>query len=54
MQSYDQGYNEQVRQYFDTHYRRLQVLHFPPGIDLYQYQVRYDTPLASTLQPAKQ
>jgi mannosyltransferase len=43
--SYDQGYAEDVRIYFDTHYKRTLVKSFSPGLDLYAYQLRYDTPL---------
>ncbi len=39
--SYDQGYQETLRLYFDTHYQRLTVMHFSPGLDLYEYKIRY-------------
>jgi mannosyltransferase len=44
--SYDQGYEEEVRIYFDTHFERVQNLEFSPGITLWVYKIRYDTPLA--------
>ncbi len=39
--SYDQGYQETVRLYFDTHYQRLEMKNFSPGLDLYEYKMRY-------------
>ncbi|MDB5237423.1 MAG: Membrane protein-like protein [Parcubacteria group bacterium] len=46
--SYDQGYESKIKQYFDTHYRQVQMMHFSSDLNLYEYQVRYDTPLART------
>ena len=43
--SYDQGYETQIKDYFDSHYQKLASVNFSPGLDLYEYQVRYDTPL---------
>jgi len=39
--SYDQGYQETLRLYFDTHYQRLLVKTFSPGLTLYEYKMRY-------------
>lgn len=50
--SYDQGYEEQVRLYFDTHYERLLTKNFSPGLNLYVYKLRYDTPLSKINIPA--
>jgi mannosyltransferase len=44
--SYDQGYEEKIRLYFDTHYQRLKTVNFSPGLNLYIYKLRYDTPLS--------
>jgi hypothetical protein len=41
--SYDQGYNAEIKSYFDMHYTRTAQVHFSPGLDLYAYQMRYDT-----------
>ncbi len=41
--SYDQGYEESVRLYFDTHFERIDEEHFSPGLDLYGYKLRYDS-----------
>ena len=53
--SYDQGYEMTIKDYFDQHYRMLSAKHFSPGLDLYVYQLRYDTPIgrqqASLLTP---
>jgi mannosyltransferase len=40
--SYDQGYQEQLRIYMDTHFERVSIKNFSPGIDLYEYKLRYD------------
>ncbi len=40
--SYNQGYEEKLRIYFDTHFQRLDAQQFSPGISLYEYQLRYD------------
>ncbi len=44
--SYDQGYQEEVRQYFETNYARILEREFSPGLTLYQYKLRYDTPIS--------
>ncbi|HEY6018870.1 MAG TPA: hypothetical protein VIY48_02975, partial [Candidatus Paceibacterota bacterium] len=43
--SYDQGYQKQVKDYFDQHYTQLAKINFSPGLDLYEYKVGYETPL---------
>lgn len=43
--SYDQGYQQEVKDYFDQHYTQLTKLTFSPGLDLYEYKVGYETPL---------
>jgi hypothetical protein len=40
--SYDQGYEDDVRIYFDEHFHRLEAREFSPGLRLYVYQLRYD------------
>jgi mannosyltransferase len=40
--SYDQGYQDKLRVYFDTHYQRLYLRQFSSGLSLYEYQLRYD------------
>lgn len=44
--SYDQGYEEEVRIYFDTNFERVFTTEFSPGLTLWVYKLRYDTPLA--------
>lgn len=39
--SYDQGYQNDVFTYFETHFQRLDHKNFSPGLDLYVYQLRY-------------
>lgn len=41
--SYDQGYNQDIKWYFDMHYTRTIEVHFSPGLAVYAYQLRYDT-----------
>jgi hypothetical protein len=45
--SYDQGYQEKIKEYFDTHFERVLEKNFSPGLDLYMYKIRYDTPLST-------
>jgi mannosyltransferase len=40
--SYDQGYEEKIRLYFDTHFERLDTKNFSPGLNLYVYKLRYE------------
>jgi mannosyltransferase len=40
--SYDEGYEEKERIYFDTHFERLYSRQFSPGLTLYEYKLRYD------------
>ena len=44
--SYDQGYESQIHQYFETHYALISQHQFSPGLTVYEYRIRYDTPLA--------
>ncbi|MDP3958390.1 MAG: glycosyltransferase family 39 protein [bacterium] len=39
--SYDQGYEDEIRNYFDTRYHMLDRKRFSEGLDLYVYQLRY-------------
>ncbi len=41
--SYDQGYEEAIKDYFDQHYQMLSSETFSPNLNLYVYRVRYDT-----------
>ncbi|MBI2643965.1 MAG: glycosyltransferase family 39 protein [Candidatus Wildermuthbacteria bacterium] len=42
--SYDQGYKEKIKMYFDTRFERLETRQFSPGLTLSVYRLRYDTP----------
>ncbi|HAO64662.1 TPA: hypothetical protein DCQ44_01635, partial [Candidatus Taylorbacteria bacterium] len=42
LQSYDQGYQEKMRIYFDTHFQRLNATEFSHNLILYEYRLRYD------------
>ncbi|MDE2041393.1 MAG: hypothetical protein KGI59_03380, partial [Patescibacteria group bacterium] len=49
--SYDQGYEQAIRMYFDTHYERTDNVNFSPGLNLYAYKLRYDQhPLSAVLR----
>ncbi len=39
--SYDQGYQKDIQHYMDTHYKRLIVKTFSPGLEVEEYQLRY-------------
>lgn len=41
--SYDQGYEKNIKDYFDSHYERVDVQQFSRDLTLYEYQLRYDT-----------
>lgn len=46
MLSYDQGYNEKLKDYYDAHYERIAEKKFSPGLSVYEYRLRYDKPLS--------
>src|SRR3989344_3225301 len=39
--SYDQGYESEVKSYFDNHFQRLEAHELSPGITLYSYKFNY-------------
>jgi mannosyltransferase len=43
--SYDQGYEETIRLYFDKNFERIDVKEFSSGLKLYAYRLRYDPQL---------
>lgn len=45
MLSYDQGYNEDLKQYYDGHFEKVSERRFSPGLVVYEYKIRYDKPL---------
>jgi uncharacterized membrane protein len=45
MLSYDQGYNKKLKDYYDAHYQRIATHDFSPGLSVYEYKIRYDTPV---------
>ncbi len=40
--SYDQGYENSIKNYFDKNYQLRTVKKFPPGIEVREYKLRYD------------
>lgn len=49
--SYDQGYQKTVEDYFLTRYEQLSKQNFSPGLDLYVYKLRYDSPETQAISP---
>ncbi len=41
--SYDQGYEKQIKDYFESHYQRLYLHTYSDDLTLYVYKLRYDT-----------
>lgn len=39
--SYDQGYQSDIINYMDTHYKREKLIDFTPGLELREYKLRY-------------
>jgi len=56
--SYDQGYQKNIQDYFDSHYQRLSAVTLSPNMILEEYKLRYDvppsvgTPMSTTTQTA--
>jgi uncharacterized membrane protein len=46
--SYDQGYNEDLKRYYDSHFEKEGERRFSPGLVVHQYKIRYDEPLRIT------
>ncbi len=40
--SYDQGYEEKIKLYFDKNFEKIDQKNFSPGLNLYAYKLRYD------------
>jgi len=40
--SYDQGYQDRIRTYMDTHFQKIDTVEFSSGLTLYEYKMRYD------------
>jgi uncharacterized membrane protein len=40
--SYDQGFESEIKSYFDNNFERLSDKEFSPGLNVYQYKLRYD------------
>jgi hypothetical protein len=41
--SYNQGYEKDIKDYFDSHYQKLSEQNFSDDLNLYVYKLRYDT-----------
>ncbi len=41
--SYNQGYEDEIKGYFDSNYELLHMQNFSQGLNLYVYKLRYDT-----------
>jgi hypothetical protein len=42
--SYDQGYEDEIKNYFDSNYERVDMKNFSQDLNLYAYKLRYDVP----------
>lgn len=42
--SYDQGYEKDIKKYFDSHYQMLYQQNYSNDLSLYVYRLRYNTP----------
>jgi uncharacterized membrane protein len=42
MLSYDQGYNDKIKKYYDTHFTQLTKKEFSKNLWVYSYKIRYD------------
>lgn len=42
LMSYDQGYEDDIKTYFDSNFERVDNKTFSPGLNLYAYKLRYD------------
>ncbi|MDO8495360.1 MAG: glycosyltransferase family 39 protein [bacterium] len=40
--SYNQGYEQDIKLYFDTHFEQIEERNFSDGLNLYTYKLRYD------------
>lgn len=45
MLSYDQGYNKDLKDYYDSRYEKVSEQTFSPGLSIYKYRIRYDPTL---------
>lgn len=45
--SYDQGYEKDIKSYFDNHFQIMYSKEYSPKLNLYQYKLRYDPGLAT-------
>jgi mannosyltransferase len=45
MLSYDQGYNEKLKDYYDSRFTRVTTKDFSDGLTVYKYKIRYDPPV---------
>lgn len=45
MLSYDQGYNDDLKEYYDTHFEKVAERKFSPKLTVYRYKLQYNEPL---------
>jgi hypothetical protein len=45
MLSYDQGYNDKLKTYYDSRFERVTTKDFSDGLTVYKYKIRYDPPV---------
>jgi len=52
--SYNQGYEQNIKEYFDSHYERLYAYTFSHDLSLYVYRLRYNTDKSAVATNFKQ
>jgi mannosyltransferase len=43
--SFDQGYNDDLQNFYDNNYQRLEAREFSPNLVVYKYKIRFDDPV---------
>jgi mannosyltransferase len=51
MLSYDQGYNEKLKTYYDSRFERVMTKDFSDGLTVYKYRISYDPKITITPAP---
>ena len=51
MLSFDQGYNDKIKDYYDNHFKRISQKEFSKDLWIYSYRIRYDKPIRISTEP---
>lgn len=52
MLSFDQGYNDEIRKYYDRNFERTSAREFSKELWVYSYKIRYDEPISIPVEAA--